>query len=174
MTIAFTTKRVHASLAAAAVLVVTLAVGGCGDDEASAAGLPADFRDKVNAVCAVEIANHDDHPFPLSDFDPRHPTADQLATVAAYFERYGHSQQMVQQLKDLGEPARSAESWRSFLTLLDEDADRAADQLAAAKQRNLAAWDHTLDVADDLHQRIGDAGQELGFDPSSDCGQFYG
>jgi hypothetical protein len=158
-------------IAGAAALAGCVALTGCGG---GAKPLDRAFRVKVNAVCQQAIDDKQGHAFPLPDFDPRHPQAEQLPTVGAYFAAYGDAQLMVDRLAALGEPAHDAARWDRLRSLVDQASANALQQQRAAAAKDVPAFEHTLDVAQSLGKQIDHIGPGLGFSSTTACGRYFG
>jgi hypothetical protein len=155
-----------AALGAAAVVVT-----GCGS---SGQPLDATFRAHVNGVCQTAINDKVGHPFPIANFDPRHPRAQQLPAVGAYFAAYGDAQLIADRLRSLGEPPKQAAAWDRLRGLIDQASANALTQQRAAEDRDVAGFERTLDTAERLQKQIDAAGKRLGFDGHTACGRYFG
>ena len=148
--------------------LLTTACGG------GAKPLDAAFLGKVNAVCQQALADKQGHAFPLPDFDPRHPQAAQLPAVGAYFAAYGDAQLMQDRLAAVGEPAHDAARWDRLRSLVDQASANALQQQRVAAAKDVAGFEHTLDVAQSLGKQIDHLGPGLGFTSKTECGRYFG
>jgi len=166
----FTSRGARPAVAAAAIVagLATAAYGG----DATPSTLDAAFRAKVDAVCAKALAARKADPFPLPDFDPRHPKAGELPKVGAFFERHGDAHGLARDLAALGAPATGAERWNELMPLVDREAANSDAMIAAAKNDDTAAWLRALDEGDEIRDKVGDVGGDLGYAESSDCAQL--
>ena len=158
-------------VAAIAVTGGCLLTAACGG---SAKPLDAAFVSKVNAVCQQALDDKQGHLFPLPDFDPRHPRAAQLPTVGAYFAAYGDAQMIVDRLAAVGEPSRDAARWDRLRSLVDQASANALQQQRVASAKDVAGFEHTLDVAQSLGKQIDHIGPGLGFTSKTACGRYFG
>ena len=161
-------RRALAPVVAAGCVVLA---AGCGSGSKP---LDAAFRAKVNAVCQQAIDDKQGHAFPLANFDPRHPQAAELPAVGAYFAAYGDAQLIVDRLAALGEPARDSARWDHLRSLVDQASSNALLQQRVAKARDVAGFEHTLDVAQSLGKQIRKLGPDLGFTSKTACGRYFG
>lgn len=136
--------------------------------------LAAPFLARANAICAAAVRIQTAHPFPLEHFNPTKPDPAQLPAVAAYFSRYGRSHQLRDGLDALGDPPGAAGDWRQLRTLIHQLSTNADTQIAAARRRDVAAFETTVAVAASLQQRIATLGTRLGFAASDPCAHEFG
>ena len=158
-------------IASVAVAGGCLAATACGGGSKP---LDTAFLSKVNAVCQQAIDDKQGHAFPLPGFDPRHPQAAQLPTVGAYFAAYGDAQLMEDRLAAVGEPPRYAARWDRLRSLVDQASANALQQQRVAAAKDVAGFEHTLDVADSLAKQIDHIGPGLGFTSKTACGRYFG
>jgi hypothetical protein len=159
--------RTGVAAVAGSCVLVTACGGG-------AQPLEASFRARVNAVCQQAVDDKQGHTFPLPNFDPHHPQAAQLPTVGAYFAAYGDAQLIVDRLAALGEPARGAARWDRLRTLVDQASANSLVQQRVAAAKDVAGFEHTLDVAQSLGKQIDQLGPRLGFTSKTACGRYFG
>jgi hypothetical protein len=142
---------------------------GPGTDPSHAA-----FVATVEGKCQPAVAAHSGHPFPLEDFDPLHPDAQELPAVGNYFARYGGLPSTTRALHHLTPPATDATAWKALLLLADQMTKNAQQQIYAARSLDVSAFVRTVHVSDRLTKHIDDAGARFGFTPDSPCAQVFG
>ena len=163
----------NATRISATLLITAIAAtaSGCGG---SSTHLDSGFAAKVNAACQHAISDKASHPFPLPNFDPRHPKPSELPAVGSYFAKYGDAQYMIDTLNSAGEPSSHAADWDRLRSLVDQASRNSLTQQQVAKSKNVAGFEHTLDVSQTLAKQIDSLGKHLGFGSSSACGRYFG
>jgi hypothetical protein len=131
------------------------------------------FRDRANAVCAPAVAALKEHPFPIQNFDPQNPTADQLRIVADYFSTY-RGPEVGKKLEQLGEPKKGAAAWDRLRDVVRQSDANAQTQIAVARAGDVQGFKATVDKAVALHKKFVKAGPAAGFPARSACGTYYG
>jgi len=111
------------------------------------------FVSTANAICAKAVAEHDGHPFPVSNFDPLHPTARDLPAVGMYISRYGDASASVARLDALAVPAEHHADWEKLRALIDQAAANAQRQIAAERS-NVTRFEQTATIARSLAKQI--------------------
>ena len=104
------------------------------------------FVSTANAICAKAVAEHDGHPFPVSNFDPLHPTARDLPAVGMYISRYGDASASVARLDALAVPAGHHADWEKLRALIDQVAANAQRQIAAAERSDVTRFEQTVTI----------------------------
>jgi hypothetical protein len=66
---------------------IALSATACGSSKHPAMA-DSGFISAANAICAKAVAKHDGRPFPVPDFNPLHPRAQDLPAVGRYFAQY--------------------------------------------------------------------------------------
>jgi hypothetical protein len=133
------------------------------------------FRSRANAICASAVALHQQHPFPLTNFDPTdHPSVAQLTVVADYFSAYGAGPQTTRALAQLRTPTTGVSAWNHLMDLVNRQEVNAESQIIAARAGDASRFIATVHQAEALHPRIVSAGRAAGFSGSSPCGRNYG
>ena len=112
------------------------------------------FVSTANAICAKAVAEHDGHPFPVSNFDPLHPTARDLPGVSMYISWYGDASASVAHLEALAVPAKHHAGWEKLRALIDQVAANAQRQIAAAERSNVTRFEQTVTIARSLAKQI--------------------
>jgi hypothetical protein len=163
------TPRLAGAVLTGAIAVAMSGCGGSSNDH-----LDATFAAKVNAVCQHAISDKAGHPFPLPSFDPRQPSPSQLPPVGSYFAKYGDAQYLISGLNQVGEPPTHAVQWDQLRSYIDQSSRNALAQQQVAKAKDVAGFEHTLDVSDTLQKKIDSLGKTLGFTSSSACGRYFG
>jgi hypothetical protein len=129
---------------------------------------------RVNSVCAQAVARHAGHPFPFANFDPEHPTVNQLPAVGDYFARYGALPATAAALHAIMPPSGDAKSWAGLLTIIDRMVANGQRQIQAARANNVPAFIHTAHAVNHLVDQLNSAGSHLGFSSKSPCQQAFG
>lgn len=93
-------------------------------------------------------------PFPVSNFDPPHPTARDLPGVSMYISRYGDASASVAHLDALAVPAEHHADWEKLRALIDQVAANAQRQIAAAERSNVTRFEQTVTIARSLAKQI--------------------
>jgi hypothetical protein len=159
---------------AVAALAATACGGHTGPAGTRATTYDAAFTARANAVCAVAVARHAGHPFPVRDFDPLHSKTADLPVVARYLTRYGAADQVAAQLDALAPPAAHQTEWRHLRTLIDQAAANSDRQIAAAEGVDIPGFERTVQTARSLAAAIDQVSLVLGFTPASPCAQVFG
>lgn len=156
-------------------IVVFLIAGACNNRSPAVSGdVDAEFLTKANEVCAVGVASQGSRPpFPLKDFDPEAPDAEDLPIVAAYFDEWGDGEQIAKKLSDLGEPLTGKSTWQKLITLAENIGASSRTQINAAQAKDVAAFKLTLEEGAELREEIGAVGSSAGFSTNSECAKYY-
>jgi hypothetical protein len=163
-----------------AVPFVTAAMFGCGasgssHSSAESAGSPhGRFLASINGICARAVAAHAGHSFPVANFDPEHPSPDQLQAVGSYFARYGRLPQTVTALHQLHPPPPDAADWERLLAIADRMTVNSKRQIKAARAQDVTAFVQTTHTAAALGGQLDLAGRKFGFVPGSPCARQFG
>jgi hypothetical protein len=168
--------RPRLAAAPLAMAVAALAATACGGPTGSTAATSYDaaFTAKANAACAVAVARHAGHPFPVRDFDPLHPKPADLAAVGRYLARYGAADTVAAQLDALAPPAAHQTEWRHLRTLIDQAAANSDRQIVAAEGADVPGFERTVQTATSLAAGIDQVSPVLGFTSASPCAQIFG
>ena len=149
-------------------LCVTLTLTACGDDDGG--DLSVESRaavDDIEDICSnwkKSLEARGD--FPVDDFDPEDPKADELRKVGAYFvSAQPIAAQAMSDLRAVQVPAEIKPGVDRLLTALDEEIAWSKVQTSAAEAADIAAFKATLKDAAATNQKVEDAAEEFG----SDC-----
>jgi hypothetical protein len=104
-------------------------------------------------MCAKAVAEHDGHLFPVSNFDPLHPTARDLPAVGMYISRCGDASASVARLDALAVPAEHHADREKLRALIDQVAANAQRQIAAERS-NVTRFEQTVTIARSLAKQI--------------------
>ena len=158
---------------AAIALLVFLAA--CGGSPAKPSGALDDTTlSRANTICAQARAQNSLTPFPVKDFDPKNPKADDLPKVAAYLEEAGISENTATKLHAVAAPTSGAALWRRLLAFVDASVANNKAQIAAANAKDTTKFVQLVDTADELGKSFKAVGPKAGFDASSGCGKYFG
>lgn len=159
--------------------LVALALCGCGgsgsSSKSSGAKLDARFIQRVNAVCASELAYvKAQGPFPYPQFRPLQPDRALLPRVAAALDRVvPHARALPAKFRALGEPATARAEWDRVRGLIAQAKQSSARQVAFARASNVAGFAAESKTANRLHELITAQGRALGISNSSPCAQIF-
>jgi hypothetical protein len=134
---------------AIALVSVCLFVG-CGSspgsppgDSGSVATVGQGFANRALVACASALEHKQTWPpFPVSDFDPKHPEASKLPQVGAWLEE-GASvtfTRWLESLKALGQPPTGGDAWADVLTSVERIKELNEQQIAAAGSGDTEAF----------------------------------
>lgn len=154
-----------------AAMALSAAACGSGKYPATAG---SSFVSAANAICAKAVAEHDGHPFPVPDFNPLHPRAQDLPAVGRYLARYGDATATAARLDALSAPAGHHADWEKLRALIDQAAANAQRQIAAAEKSDVTGFEQTVTIARTLGNQINQIGPKLGFTSSSACSKVFG
>lgn len=107
------------------------------------------FVSTADAICAKAVAEHDGHPFPVSNFDSLHHAARDLPAVGMYISRYGDASASVARLDALAVPAEHHADWEKLRALIDQGAANAQRQITAERS-NVTRFEQTVTIARSL------------------------
>jgi hypothetical protein len=165
------------------LVIVALALAGCGGDDGKTTGtgtpeaaapeqLDDAFIAKVEAVCEEENAAFDAlGDFPFTDFDPLNPDKKMLLKVGAYFKPTVATRRHVKAaLPALGEPERGQKAWDALRARAIENQDNAIAQVQAALRSDRKTFVKTVREAERLTTDLKlDLIPAAGFDATSPC-----
>ena len=144
------------------IVCVALWLGGCGGDSEPSAS--ADVVAQVEGVCAAlqdELDARGD--FPVDGFDPENPSREALPVVGAYFAAAtAATEKALQALRDLDAPAEIQPKLDAFTAAMAAQLASAQEQVAAAKQSDVAGFTATLATASETIENFDQAADELG------------
>jgi hypothetical protein len=147
-------------------VVLAITVAGCGDSEPAANhGVGDAFATKALAVCASAQESKDAwSAFPVPNFDPSQPDAQDLPEVAVWLE-----QQVAPTfdawrdgLTALGTPSTGREAWTDVLSAVSRIADLNAAQLDAAKTQDTDAFAKATTALGEAQPELERAATEAG------------
>lgn len=157
----------------ALLAAIALSVAACGSSTHPATA-GSSLVSTANAICAVAVAKHDGHPFPIPNFNPLHPRVQDLPAVGRYFARYGDASATAARLDALPAPPQRHADWQKLRTLIDQATANAQRQIAAAKRSDVTGFEQTVAIARSLAKQINQVGTKLGFTSSSACSKVFG
>ena len=160
-----------AVLALMAAFALSAAACGSGKHPATAG---SSFVSTANAICTKAVAKHDSHPFPIPNFNPLHPRAQDLPAVGRYLAQYGDGSATTARLDALSAPPRHHADWEKLRALIDQATANAQRQIAAAERSDVTEFEQTVITARSLTRQINQIGPELGFTSSSPCSKVFG
>jgi hypothetical protein len=169
-------RAARRAILSSSIALVALALGGCGGgSKPSGPKLDAHFTQRVNAVCASELAFvNSKGPFPYPKFDPLHPDRALLPRVASALERVvPHAQALPAKLRALGEPAAARGEWDRVRSLIAQAKRSSARQVAFARASSVTGFAAESRTANRLHNLITAQGRAIGFPKSSPCSQIF-
>lgn len=155
------------------IAAMALSAAACGSSKHPATA-GSSFVPAANAICAKAVAKHDGHPFPVPDFNPLHPRAQDLPAVGSYLARYGDATATAARLDALSAPAGHHADWEKLRALIDQAAANAQRQIAAAEKPDVTGFEQTVTIARTLGNQINQIGPKLGFTSSSACSKVFG
>jgi len=163
----------HRSAVLVLMAATALSAAACGSStQPATAG--SSFAPAANTICATAVAKHDGHPFPVPDFSPLHPRAQDLPAVGRYFARYGDARATAARLDALSAPAGHHADWEKLRALMDQAAANAQRQITAAEKSDVTGFEQTVTTARSLANQINRIGPKLGFTSSSPCSKVFG
>ena len=120
-------------------------LAGCGSDSASEAstGVGDEFGAQALEVCQTALeAKRGWQPFPVPDFDPTEPEPSKFPEVSTWLveEVTPTFVAWADGLQGLGPPPSGQEAWDEVLNAVEKIAQLNADQVAAAKSGDAAAF----------------------------------
>ena len=160
-----------AVLALMAALALSAAACGSSKHPATAG---SNFVSTANAICAKAVAKHDGHPFPVPNFNPLQPRAQDLPAVGKYLAQYGDASATAARLDTLSAPPRHHADWEKLRLLIDQSAANAQRQIAAAERSDVTGFEQTVTIARSLGNQINQIGPNPGFTSSSACSAVFG
>jgi hypothetical protein len=132
------------------------------------------FLAKADAICTADAALIEKHPFPVQNFDVKHPKPSDLAIIGRYLQTYGRADQTLQRLKRLGEPSVGRQGWNELVALAETNNQEAATQRQADRRMDVAAFEKSANRIQTLSMEIDKLGLQLGFASDSACAKALG
>lgn len=160
-------RRVRRGLIFASAVALIAGVAGCGGDssEASPPAVGSAFADRALAVCRTALEQKRAwQPFPVADFDPRHPDAAKLAGVAVWLD--GQVTPTFEGWRDglqaLGEPPSGRAAWDETVADVVRVAQLNAAQIDAARRGDAEAFAQATEELRALQPGLQEAAEAAG------------
>ncbi len=157
----------------ALMAAIALSAAACGSNKHPATA-GSSFVGTANAICAKAVAKHDGHPFPVPNFNPLHPRAQDLPAVGRYLAQYGDASATAARLDALSAPPQHHADWEKLRLLINQAAANSQRQIATAERSDVTGFEQTVTITHSLTRQINQIGFKIGFTSSSPCSKVLG
>jgi hypothetical protein len=155
-----------------AVLIVSCMLGCAAKPSPAAERLDPTFVRRVNSWCATTSKQFHaaEGTFPVSGFDPRHPSASSLPAVGRYLDRGSAVRDSLsRQLDAVGLPGRGAATWSQMRSQMDASVATAHDQVRFALAAQPASFTETVVRAHRQFAEFQQTARRAGLGANSPC-----
>lgn len=148
---------------------------GTAPSSPASAKINAEFVTKVSQMCSTNLK---EFPligkFPYADFNPQHPNPSQLPAVGAYFTQNQRGNGALESaIRDLGEPATGANSWRKVEAIAFQALSNEKAQATDAQASNTTAFVSTVHRNQTISSELATAAKQAGLPITGACAQLF-